>query len=92
MSSYQQHPWFINFVAKLLQNDAAVLGLLKSNPFAEQPPHWVRARLYEYHFASPDVHKRTGAWWVRVEAGMWFAPVSLESESFRGLLRDQGWL
>jgi hypothetical protein len=52
----------------------------------------VRAKLYEYRFASPETHRRTGAWWVRVEAGIWFPPVSLDNESFRRLLREQGWL
>ncbi len=92
MSNYQEHPWFINFMAKLLENDKPVLSLLKSNPFPAQAPKWVRARLYEYHFASPETHRRTGEWWVRVEAGSWFPPVSLETESFRRILREQGWL
>jgi len=92
MSSYRQHPWFINFMAKLLQNDAPVLSLLQSNPFRNQPPKWVRARLYEYHFATPEGHKQRGDYWVRVEAGIWFPAVSLQNESLRRILQQQGWL
>ena len=92
MSDYREHPWFVNFMAKLLENDRAMLSLLKSNPFPETPPKWVRARLYEYRFASSETHRQTGAWWVRTEAGMWFPPVSLDDESFRSVLRAQGWL
>ena len=33
MSSYPDHPWFVNFMAKLLEGDKPVLSLLKSNPF-----------------------------------------------------------
>ncbi len=33
MSSYQDYPWFVNFVAKLLEGDKAVLSLLRKNPF-----------------------------------------------------------
>jgi hypothetical protein len=38
MSRYQDEPWFVNFVAKLLQGDRAVLSLLRVNPFPNAPP------------------------------------------------------
>jgi len=38
LSEYYQHPWFVNFVAKLLENDAPVLKLLRKNPFPDTPP------------------------------------------------------
>jgi hypothetical protein len=92
MSSYQQHPWFVNFVAKLLQNDRPVLSLLKSNPFPDQPPKFVRAELYEYHFTDRSTHRQTGDWWVREYAGEYFPAVSLDNESFRHVLQEEGWL
>jgi hypothetical protein len=92
MSSYRDHPWFINFVAKLLRNDKPVLGLLKSNPFPDAPPKFVRAELWEYHFASPETREKTGAWWVRTNEGLWFPPVSMQTPAFRRILMDQGWL
>ena len=92
MSSYEQHPWFVNFMAKLLENDKPVLGLLKSNPFPDQPPKFVRAELFEYRFSDPATRGRTGQWWVRKYAGGYFPPVSLQNESFRQILREQGWL
>jgi hypothetical protein len=92
MSSYQQHPWFVNFMAKLLENDKPVLGLLKSNPFPDQPPKFVRAQIYEYHFTDWSTRRRTGQWWVRKFVGGYFPPVSLQNESFRQILQEQGWL
>jgi hypothetical protein len=92
MSSYQDHPWFVNFMAKLLENDKPVLGLLKSNPFPDQPPKFVRAQLFEYHFTDRATRKRTGQWWVRSYAGSFFPPVSLQNESFRQILQEEGWL
>ena len=92
MSSYQDYPWFVNFIAKLLEGDKDVLGLLRSNPFPSQPPRYVRALLYEYHFATPEEHKRTGAWWTRSLTGSYFPTVSLQSPGFRDVLRSQGWL
>ncbi|MES1261619.1 MAG: lipase maturation factor family protein [Acidobacteriota bacterium] len=91
MSGYYQHPWFVNFVAKLLENDKPVLGLLKSNPFPERAPVFVRAELYEYHFASPETRRQTGQWWVRTRAGSYFPAVSLNDPRFRGVLQQQGW-
>lgn len=92
MSSYRDHPWFVNFIAKLLQNDRPVLGLLKSNPFPNQPPHFVRAELYEYRFANPETHRQTGNWWVRTEVGPYFPEVSLDTPGFHRILTQQGWL
>jgi Lipase maturation factor len=92
MGSYQNYPWFVNFVAKLLQGDQQVLGLLRDNPFKDRPPHFVRARLYEYHFTTPEEHKRTGAWWKRTEEGSYFPAVALDTPGFRRILESEGWL
>lgn len=92
MSSYYQHPWFVNFMAKLLQNDAPVLSLLRSNPFPGKPPKFVRAELFEYHFANGETHRRTGNWWVRSAAGTYFPAVSLDDPAFSRVLRQQGWM
>ncbi len=92
MSGYQDYPWFVNFVAKLLEGDKDVLSLLRSNPFPAQPPRYVRALLYEYHFTSPQERKQTHAWWKRTLTGSYFPTVSLQSPGFREILQSQGWL
>lgn len=92
MSDYQDHPWFVNLIAKLLQGDRAALSLLRANPFPEKPPSYVRALLYEYHFTSPDAHRKSGLWWRREQRGEYFPAVSLESPGFRRVLQNQGWL
>ncbi len=92
MGSYQNYPWFVNFVAKLLQGDQEVLALLRDNPFRDHPPRFIRARLYEYHFTTPAEHKRTGAWWKRTEEGSYFPAVSLDTPGFRRILQSEGWL
>ncbi len=53
MGSYQQYPWFVNLVAKFLQGDRDVLSLIRTNPFPNRPPRYIRARLFEYHFTTP---------------------------------------
>jgi hypothetical protein len=92
MSDYQQHPWFVNFVAKLLENDQPVLGLLKSNPFPDAAPKYVRAELFEYRFADSDTRRNTGQWWTRKLVGDFFPPISLDNQAFHQILVEQGWL
>jgi hypothetical protein len=92
MSSYQEYPWFVNFIAKLLQNDRAVLSLLRSNPFPDKPPHYIRALLYEYHFTTPAQRQQTRNWWTRKLTGSYFPAVSMDTPGFRQVLQAQGWL
>ena len=44
--------WFVPFMIRLLEGDRATLALLRSNPFADQPPRYVRASLYRYRFTT----------------------------------------
>jgi len=92
MTSFHRHPWFVHLVAKLLENDRAVLSLLKSNPFPQVPPRYIRALLYQYRFSSPDVRRKTGLWWVRESVGSYFPEVSLESPALRAMLQQMGWM
>jgi len=92
MSSYQSEPWFVHFIGKLLAGDRATLSLLKSNPFPGQPPRFVRATLYEYHFSTPQERSKSGLWWNRTLVRPYFPPVSLQPGDFRDLLERQGWL
>ena len=73
LGSPQQNRWFTNFVVRLLQGEPAVLGLMRYNPFPQQPPKLVRAQLYLYHFTSFGER----GWWRREERGVYFPPVSL---------------
>ena len=92
MSSYYDYPWFVHFVAKLLEGDAATLSLLRTNPFPDEPPRFIRAELYEYRFTTPEEKKKTGRWWNRTLAGAYFPPVSLQTPGFRDMLDRLGWL
>jgi Lipase maturation factor len=92
MSSFGEHPWFAHMMAKLLEGDSATLSLLHSNPFPDHPPRYVRAMLYEYHFATPGEHKAGSVWWKRTLTGSYFPPVSLDTPGFRSLLAEEGWM
>jgi predicted DCC family thiol-disulfide oxidoreductase YuxK len=79
LSDYRHNPWFISFLERLLQNTPQVTNLLAENPFPDQAPRYVRARLYEYRFTTAEEHRATGAWWKRKESGEYLPPISLEN-------------
>jgi hypothetical protein len=78
MSTPSEHPWFASLLLKLLEGDRAVLGLLRTDPFPDHPPRWIRAQLYLYKFTSPEEHRRTGAWWTRSLVAPYFPEVRLK--------------
>jgi hypothetical protein len=80
LSSYQEQPWFTPFMAKLLAGDRAVLSLLRTNPFPDRPPRYVRALFYEYHFTNPAERAATGEWWKRQLVGVYFPASSRVAE------------
>jgi hypothetical protein len=86
MSSPQEYPWTLNFVWKLLHNDPGTLSLLANNPFPDAPPHYIRARLYNYEFAPPG----QAQWWNRQLLGDWLPP--LEVSDLQDIIQSQPWL
>ncbi|MEU4733418.1 lipase maturation factor family protein [Streptomyces sp. NPDC023588] len=69
-------PWFTPLLAKLLDNDPAILKLLRHNPFPGSPPTFLRARLYRYRFTGLDELRHTHAWWHRTLVGEYLPPVT----------------
>ncbi len=76
LGSMRENPWIVMLMWRLLQGSAPVLALLESNPFADAPPKYVRAQLYDYRFADRPTHFSTGQWWVRRSEGLYFPQVS----------------
>jgi predicted DCC family thiol-disulfide oxidoreductase YuxK len=77
LGTYRQNPWFVRLAVNLLKNNSNVTGLLAHNPFPNEPPRYLRATLYDYHFTSWEEHKMTGAWWKREKQGEYLPPISL---------------
>ncbi|MAS94540.1 MAG: hypothetical protein CMO55_15180 [Verrucomicrobiales bacterium] len=71
--------WIESLVLKLLRGDENVNALLKTNPFPDTPPAYIRGRLFNYEFTSREERERTGDWWNRVAAGEYLPKVSLPS-------------
>ncbi|GAA1695558.1 lipase maturation factor family protein [Fodinicola feengrottensis] len=69
--------WLPNFVDKLLKNDPTLDRLLRRNPFPDDPPVFVRARMFRYRFTTPAERRDTGLWWHRELVGDFRQPVRL---------------
>ncbi len=77
LGDVRRNPWFVRFGIRLLEGSPEVLGLLQGNPFPGAPPRFIRARLYQYRFTTPDERRATGHWWAREEAGLYCPAFSL---------------
>jgi hypothetical protein len=77
LGDYRQNPWFVSFCERLLQGSPEVLALLEKNPFANHPPRYVRAVLYDYRFTSFAERRPAAAWWKREFIGEYLPPLSL---------------
>ena len=73
LSDYRANRWFVNFCLRLLQGQPEVLALLKTNPFPNAPPKYIRAMVYDYRFT------RLGSrdWWRREYKSEYLPPISL---------------
>jgi hypothetical protein len=83
MSSPSEHSWFTALLVKLLEGDRATIDLMRTNPFPNHPPRYVRALYYKYRFTTPDERRRTGRWWNRELLGEYFSPVTLKATDQR---------
>jgi predicted DCC family thiol-disulfide oxidoreductase YuxK len=80
LGDVRHNPWFINFCVRLLEGKPEVLALIKTNPFPDRPPKYVRARLYDYRFTNFQQRRADGSWWRREYKGEYCPPLSLNRE------------
>ncbi len=57
--------WFDKFMIRLQEGSPQVLSLIADNPFANKPPHYVRALIYRYTYSTYEQRKNTGHIWQR---------------------------
>jgi hypothetical protein len=81
------HRWFFALLEKLLEGDQQTLGLLRTNPFPDDPPTHVRAVRYQYRFTTLEERSETGQWWSRKRVGTYVEPTSLDDLRIRQRLR-----
>jgi hypothetical protein len=73
-----QDPMIPRTEEALLENNADVLGLFRSNPFSAAPPKFVRAVLYQYWFSNRAQKDLLGLWWDRQLLGT-YAPTLIRN-------------
>ena len=78
LGTYDQNRWFVRVTICLLEGSGDVAKLLKSNPFPNTPPRYIRAISYRYRFTTAAEHRQTGAWWKRTELGQYLPTISLQ--------------
>jgi hypothetical protein len=97
LGNYQQNPWLISLIEKLLTgNSDDVLELLdkKGYPFKETPPVAVRARLFDYDFTnfntSTRANKVAKAWWTRTKPRDYLPGIEKDNPSVSSFLNGYG--
>ncbi len=76
LSPAYARPWFGAFAERLLAGDRDTLRLLGHNPFPDEPPRRVRARVFHYRFTGLRELRATGRWWHRTCVREFLRPVS----------------
>jgi len=77
LGSWQDNQWVLALMEQILKGEPAVLKLLGANPFADHPPQYLRAGLWEYHFTDLKTKGTHGPWWYRDPVGLYCPIVSL---------------
>lgn len=88
LDSYQQHPWFVSLVHRLLNGQPEVLDLLdrKRNPFPVQPPKYVHAVSYLYSY-TPWSDWKSREWWTRKKVGEYLPALTKDHPSLKEYLQ-----
>lgn len=87
---YSHNHWLLNLVYRLLTQQHEVLELMGENPFPDEPPKFIRASLYKYHFTSKDKSDETRDWWTRERVGDYLPVLSLDEPSFINYVEVSG--
>jgi len=82
LGSHRHNPWFVRFIGGLLEGSPDILALLKTNPFPDEPPRYIRAVRYQYHLTDLDTKKEKQTWWQRELAGLYMPPLSLKKGKY----------
>jgi predicted DCC family thiol-disulfide oxidoreductase YuxK len=77
LGSVEQNPWFVNFLARLLEASPPLLRLLEKDPFAGERPQFVRALTDKYTFTTMAQRAQSGNWWNVEPVGIYCPEVSL---------------
>ena len=75
--------WFETLLIRLLQGNRRVLALFGESPFGDQPPVYVRARLFLYTYKDVVSREVGSGVWQRQELGEFYSPMRLAETAER---------
>lgn len=90
LSDYENEPWIVHLMFKLMHNDPGALSLLANQPFPDAPPRYVRAELYRYEFTR--LGDGNDAYWSRTRLDTYIAPLSVRDPNLLEFLSIHHWL
>jgi hypothetical protein len=81
LGNYRQrhNQWFVGLERRILEGSPEVLALFQKNPFPDNPPRFIRAELYDYHFSDWNTLREDDIWWTRERIGRYTPVLSLDS-------------
>ena len=79
LGNLRGNQWLALMSLRLLEGNERVGQLFAMNPFADEPPRYLRAKLYRYNFTTRAEREKSGRIWKREFVGMYLPPVGLES-------------
>ena len=65
---------------RLLVGDGDVLALFRGDHFAQSPPRYVRAVIWQYWFTTEEEKRRTGDWWRREYMGLYAPELTMAAD------------
>lgn len=88
LGAWPEYPIVPRTEELLLRNDHDVLQLFAGNPFAGNPPKYVRAVLWQYWFTSMKEKHETGRWWRRQLLGTYAPTIAQAPNGHFVILQD----
>ena len=85
LSDYERQPWVVRLAWLLLEGEPTVKPLLEHDPFPDEPPRWIRARLFRY-----ELEPEGEGWWRREPVGPYLRPLSRDDPALREFMEKNG--
>lgn len=77
MGPIEESAWVLGLALRMLEGQPGIKQFFSHDPFPGDPPKYVRAFVYDYHFTTWDELMKTGKWWWRENRRTFFPPVTL---------------
>jgi hypothetical protein len=74
----RENRWFLVLCWRLLQGNPGVREFLRVDPFPDEPPRYIRANVYMYHFTTREARMQSHSWWTRSLRGPYVRTLMLQ--------------